>query len=314
MTWTTSRRWTPTRTWWRPWPRRSRRTSPRCRSARRAGRPRPGRPWCSPVTASCSPTRTWSGERPRAARPSPTAPRPTSTWWAPTRCPTSPWSAAAASTPPPAVLGDADVAAGRPAGRRGRQPARPRRLGHRRRGQRAGPVDADPLGPGRPGHRGRHPDRRGPEPGQLRRRAGRRGRPDRRHQHRGRRHRARPGRSGQRHHPPDHLRAAARRPGPPGLPRPGEHPGAAAGTARRPDRPAHGRCGSSRSSPGRPADRAGLRAGDLVLSAGRRPVADAQSLQRLLFAEAMGVPLPVTVLRNDAMVDVIAVPAELSRA
>jgi S1-C subfamily serine protease len=66
--------------------------------------------------------------------------------------------------------------------------------------------------------------------------------------------------------------------------------------------------------PGAPADRAGLKAGDLVLEAGRRPVADAQSLQRLLFGEAVGVPLPVTVLRNDAMVDVIAVPAELSRA
>jgi S1-C subfamily serine protease len=66
--------------------------------------------------------------------------------------------------------------------------------------------------------------------------------------------------------------------------------------------------------PGSPADQAGLHPGDLVLSAGRRPVADAQSLQRLLFGDAVGVPLPVTVLRNDAMVDVIAVPAELSRA
>jgi S1-C subfamily serine protease len=65
---------------------------------------------------------------------------------------------------------------------------------------------------------------------------------------------------------------------------------------------------------GSPADQAGLHPGDLVLSAGRRPVADAQSLQRLLFGDAVGVPLPVTVLRNDAMVDVIAVPAELTRA
>lgn len=63
---------------------------------------------------------------------------------------------------------------------------------------------------------------------------------------------------------------------------------------------------------GSPADRAGLKAGDLVLSAGRAPVADAQSLQRLLFADAIGLPLPVTVLRGEAMVDVIAVPAELS--
>ena len=37
-------------------------------------------------------------------------------------------------------------------------------------------------------------------------------------------------------------------------------------------------------------------------------------MQRLLFGDAVGVPLPVTVLRNDAMVDVIAVPAELTRA
>lgn len=63
---------------------------------------------------------------------------------------------------------------------------------------------------------------------------------------------------------------------------------------------------------GSPADRAGLKAGDLVLSAGGRPVAEAQSLQRLLFDGAIDLPLPVTVLRNGAMVDVIAVPTELS--
>ena len=64
--------------------------------------------------------------------------------------------------------------------------------------------------------------------------------------------------------------------------------------------------------PGAPADRAGLKPGDLVLEAGRRPVADAQSLQRLLFAEAIGLPLPMTVYRNGAMVDVITAPAELT--
>src|SRR4051794_14773442 len=63
---------------------------------------------------------------------------------------------------------------------------------------------------------------------------------------------------------------------------------------------------------GSPADRAGLKAGDLVLEAGRAPVAAAQSLQRLLFAEAIGEPLPVTVVRNGAMVDVITVPTELT--
>jgi len=62
---------------------------------------------------------------------------------------------------------------------------------------------------------------------------------------------------------------------------------------------------------GAPADVAGLKRGDLVLSAGRSPVSDAQSLQRLLFDDAIGRPLPVTVVRNGAMVDVIAVPIEL---
>ncbi|MGR6917774.1 S1C family serine protease [[Actinomadura] parvosata] len=64
--------------------------------------------------------------------------------------------------------------------------------------------------------------------------------------------------------------------------------------------------------PGSPAYRAGLRAGDLVLSAGRTPVGDAQSLQRLMFAEAIGRPLPITVYRNGALVDVIAEPVELT--
>lgn len=63
---------------------------------------------------------------------------------------------------------------------------------------------------------------------------------------------------------------------------------------------------------GSPAARAGLRAGDLVLSAGRQPVDDAQSLQRLMFAEAIGRPLPITVFRNGALVDVIAEPVELT--
>jgi len=64
--------------------------------------------------------------------------------------------------------------------------------------------------------------------------------------------------------------------------------------------------------PGSPAVRAGLKRGDLVLSVGRSPVSDAQGIQRLLFAESIGVGLPVTVLRNGAMVDVVAVPVELT--
>ncbi|GAA0245459.1 S1C family serine protease [Cryptosporangium japonicum] len=64
--------------------------------------------------------------------------------------------------------------------------------------------------------------------------------------------------------------------------------------------------------PGSPAAQAGLRAGDLLLDAARAPVRDAQGLQRLLFTDAIGRPLPLTVFRSGAMVDVVAVPTELS--
>jgi S1-C subfamily serine protease len=66
--------------------------------------------------------------------------------------------------------------------------------------------------------------------------------------------------------------------------------------------------------PGGPADRAGLRVGDLLLTAGGREVATAQDLQRLMFAEAIGHPLAITVMRNGALVDVITQPAELVAA
>jgi S1-C subfamily serine protease len=65
---------------------------------------------------------------------------------------------------------------------------------------------------------------------------------------------------------------------------------------------------------GGPADRAGLRVGDLLLTADGHEVATAQDLQRLMFAEAIGRPLAVTVMRNGALVDVIAEPAELVAA
>lgn len=63
--------------------------------------------------------------------------------------------------------------------------------------------------------------------------------------------------------------------------------------------------------PGGPADRAGLRPGDLLLYAGGKPVDSAQALQRLMFAEAIGRPFPITVMRNGALVDVITEPTEL---
>ncbi len=65
---------------------------------------------------------------------------------------------------------------------------------------------------------------------------------------------------------------------------------------------------------GGPADRAGLRAGDLLVTAGGAPVTRAQDLQKLMFGEAIGRPLAVTVLRNGALVDVIAEPTQLVAA
>jgi S1-C subfamily serine protease len=66
--------------------------------------------------------------------------------------------------------------------------------------------------------------------------------------------------------------------------------------------------------PGGPADRAGLRQGDLLLTVGGNPVAASQDLQRLMFSEAIGRPLAITVMRNGALVDVIAEPSELVNA
>jgi S1-C subfamily serine protease len=62
---------------------------------------------------------------------------------------------------------------------------------------------------------------------------------------------------------------------------------------------------------GSPAETCGLRRGDLVLAVDGVPLGDAQSLQRLLFEEAIGSRMEITVLRNGALVDVVAVPGEL---
>src|SRR6202451_1339867 len=60
-----------------------------------------------------------------------------------------------------------------------------------------------------------------------------------------------------------------------------------------------------------PAARAGVRAGDLLLAAADHPVSAAQDLQRLMFDDAIGKPMSITVMRNGALVDVIAEPSEL---
>jgi S1-C subfamily serine protease len=59
---------------------------------------------------------------------------------------------------------------------------------------------------------------------------------------------------------------------------------------------------------GSPAAASGLHRGDLVLAVDGRPLGDAGSLQRLLLDDAIGSRVEITVLRNGALVDVVAEP------
>jgi len=64
--------------------------------------------------------------------------------------------------------------------------------------------------------------------------------------------------------------------------------------------------------PGSPAGTAGIYLGDILITAGGEPVQTVQALQRLMLGQAIGRNLPITVLRKNAFVDVVTVPAELS--
>lgn len=66
--------------------------------------------------------------------------------------------------------------------------------------------------------------------------------------------------------------------------------------------------------PGSPAGVAGIFLGDVVISAGGRPVQSVQALQRLMLGPAIGTRLDVTVLRRGALVDVVTIPTGLATA
>ncbi|GAB4097871.1 S1C family serine protease [Sinomonas halotolerans] len=63
--------------------------------------------------------------------------------------------------------------------------------------------------------------------------------------------------------------------------------------------------------PGSPAALSGLRPGDLLLAVNGASLADAQSLARHMFEEAIGRRTEITVLRGEALVDVVTEPTEL---
>ena len=68
----------------------------------------------------------------------------------------------------------------------------------------------------------------------------------------------------------------------------------------------------SRSSPDSPADRAGLRAEDLIVELDGTPIGDVDDLQRLMVAELIGRRLTASVVRAGRLVRLELVPAELT--
>jgi S1-C subfamily serine protease len=62
---------------------------------------------------------------------------------------------------------------------------------------------------------------------------------------------------------------------------------------------------------GSPADRAGIRPEDLILSVNGTAITRVEDLQRLMVADLIGVPVDVRLLRAGRLVDLVLVPAEL---
>jgi S1-C subfamily serine protease len=65
---------------------------------------------------------------------------------------------------------------------------------------------------------------------------------------------------------------------------------------------------------GSPADSAGLRAGDIVVAVAGTSLGSSTELQRRMVEDAIGRRVEITVWRNGALVDVIAVPRELTES
>jgi S1-C subfamily serine protease len=64
------------------------------------------------------------------------------------------------------------------------------------------------------------------------------------------------------------------------------------------------------SVPNGPADRAGIRAGDIILALGSSVVAGVDSLQRFLTSETIGQPTEVTLLRDGLQLMLTVTPTE----
>ena len=65
-------------------------------------------------------------------------------------------------------------------------------------------------------------------------------------------------------------------------------------------------------APTSPAQRAGMRAEDLIVELGGTPVERVDDIQKLMTHEAIGRPLPVRILRGDRWLDLELSPVELS--
>jgi S1-C subfamily serine protease len=65
--------------------------------------------------------------------------------------------------------------------------------------------------------------------------------------------------------------------------------------------------------PGSPANRAGLREGDVIVAFGGEPIFGIDELHRHLVANVIGIPSMVTIIRHTEKLDLFVTPEELAR-